>query len=142
MSIVPPKGTLREGVPDQRDGGIGHGGKRTIPPWADRGERGQLPGRYGIRGVNSGCADLEEVGSCGGRANQVLGAAVLSRGTNARVPGQSETYHDSGNSGHKMELHSAGNRRHGERGQLPGRYGIRGVNSGCADLEEVGSCGG
>ena len=26
------------------DGGIGHGGKGTIPPWADRGERGQLPG--------------------------------------------------------------------------------------------------
>ena len=45
--------------------------------------------------VNSGCADLEELGSCGGRANQVLGAAVLSRGTSARVPGQSETYrHD------------------------------------------------
>ena len=93
------------------DGGIGHGGKRTIPPWADRGERGQLPGRYGIRGVHSGCADLEEVGSCGGRANQVLGAAVLSGRTSARVQGQSETYRDSGNSGHKMELHSGGNRR-------------------------------
>ena len=62
----------------------------------DRGERGQLPVRYGIRGVNSGCADLEEVGSCGGRANQVLGAVVLSRGTSARVPGQSETYRGSG----------------------------------------------
>ena len=45
--------------------GVGHGGKRTIAPRADRGEGGQLPGRYGIRGVNSGCADLEEVGSCG-----------------------------------------------------------------------------
>ena len=44
------------------------------------------------------------MGSCGGRANQVLGVAVLSRGTSARVPGQSETYRDSGNSGHKMEL--------------------------------------
>ena len=49
----------------RRDGGVGHGGERTIPPWADRGERGQLPGRYGILGVNSGCEDLEEVGSCG-----------------------------------------------------------------------------
>ena len=93
------------------DGGISHGGKRTIPPWTDRGELGQLPRRYGIRGVHSGCADLEEVGSCGGRANQVLGAAVLSGGMSARVPGQSETYRDSGNSGHKMELHSGGNRR-------------------------------
>ena len=68
------------------DGGVGQGRKWTIPPWADRGERGQLPGRYGIQGVNSGCADLEEVGSCGRRANQVL-AAVFSRGTSARVPG-------------------------------------------------------
>ena len=66
------------------DRGVGHGGKWTIPPWADRGERGQLPGRYGIRGINSGWADL---GSCGGRANQVLGVAVFSRGTSARVPG-------------------------------------------------------
>ena len=80
------------------DGGIGHGGKTES-------------GRYGIRGVHSGCADLEEVGSCRGRANQVLGAAVLSVGKSARVPGQSETYRDSGNSGHKMELHSGGNRR-------------------------------
>ena len=29
------------------------------------------------------------------------------------MPGQSETYRDSGNSGHKMELHSGGNRRRG-----------------------------
>ena len=56
----------RRGTPEGcGDGGVGHGGERTIPPRADRGERGQLPGRYGIRGVNSGCADLEEVGSCG-----------------------------------------------------------------------------
>ena len=48
------------------DRGVDHGGKWTIPPWTDRGERGQLPGRYGIRGV----WDMEEIGSCGGRANQ------------------------------------------------------------------------
>ena len=46
------------------DGGDGHGGERTISPLADQGERDQLPGRHGIRGVNSGGADLEEVGSC------------------------------------------------------------------------------
>ena len=63
--------------------GVGHGGKWTIPPWTDRGKRGQLPGQYGILCVHSGCTDLEEVGLCGGRANQVLGAAVLSGGTSA-----------------------------------------------------------
>ena len=36
---------------------------------------------------------------------------MLSGGTSARVPGQSKTYRDSRNSGHKMELHSGGNRR-------------------------------
>ena len=70
------------------NGAVGHGGEQTIPPRADRGERGQLSGRYGIWGVNSGCADLEEVGSCGGQANQVLGAAVFSRGTSARLLGR------------------------------------------------------
>ena len=94
-----------------QDRGVGHGGKWTIPPWTDRGERGQLPGRYGIRGVHSGCTDVEEMGSCGGRANQVLGVAVLSGRTSARVPGQSATYRDSRNSGHKVELHSDGKQR-------------------------------
>ena len=55
----------RRGTPEGCGDGVRHGGERTIPPRADRGERGQRPGRYGIRGVNSGCADLEEVGSCG-----------------------------------------------------------------------------
>ena len=73
--------------------------------------RGQLPGRHGIRGVHFGCTDVEEMGSCGGRANQVLGAAVFSRRTSTRVPGQSTTYRDSRNSGHRVELHSGGNRR-------------------------------
>ena len=45
------------------------------------GERGQLPGRYGIRGVHLG--GTEEMGLHGGRANQVLGAAVFSRRTSA-----------------------------------------------------------
>ena len=124
MSLVPPKRPFRERMPDQRygrtlgkltvaetDRGVGHGGKWTIPPWTDRGERGQLPGRHGIRGVHFGCPDVEEMGSCGGRANQVLGAAVFGRRTSARVPGQSTTYRDSSNLGHRVELHSGGNRR-------------------------------
>ena len=71
--------TLRKAAweTDSRDG------KWTIPPWTDRGERGQLPGRYGIWGVHLGCTDMEEMGSRGGRANQVLGAAVFGRGTSA-----------------------------------------------------------
>ena len=64
--------------------GVGHGGELTISLGTDQGERSQLPSRYGIRGVNPVCTDLEEVGSCG--AGQVLGAAVFSRGTSARVP--------------------------------------------------------
>ena len=65
------------------DRGVGHDRKWTIPPWTDRGERGQLPGRYGIRGVHLGGTDMEEMGSRGGRANQVLGAAVFGRGKSA-----------------------------------------------------------
>ena len=107
-------GTIyQESSPGSQAGGVraspvlkGNGGEARGPDGRD-----QLPGRYGIRGVNSGCADLEEVGLCGGRTNQVLGAVVLSREMSARVPGQSKTYRDSGNSGHKMELHSDGNRR-------------------------------
>ena len=33
--------------------------------------------------VHLGGADMEEIGSRGGRANQVLGAAVFGRGTSA-----------------------------------------------------------
>ena len=51
------------------------------------------------------------MGSCGGQANQVLGAAVFGRRMSAQVPGQRTTYHDSRNSGHRVELHSGGNRR-------------------------------
>ena len=61
------------------DRGVGHSREWTIPPWTDRGERGQLPGQYGIRGVHLGGTDMEEMGSRGGRANQVLGAAVFGR---------------------------------------------------------------
>ena len=36
----------RRGTPGEcGNGGVGHGGERTIPPRADRRERGQLPGR-------------------------------------------------------------------------------------------------
>ena len=74
-----------------------------------RSGNGQSPGNGVSFLVDTGSG--EEVGSCGGRANKVLGAAVFSGGTSARVPGQSATYRDSRNSGHKMELHSGGNRR-------------------------------
>ena len=93
------------------DRGDGHGGKWTIPPWTDREERGQFPGRYGIRGVHLGCTDMEEMGSRGGRANQVLGAAVFGRRTSARVPWQGTTYRDSRNSSHRVGLHSGRDRR-------------------------------
>ena len=75
----------------ETDGGVGHGGERAIPPRADRGERGQLPDQYRIRGVNSGGADLRKWGraedeltrywgwlcSVEGRALKCLGRARL-----------------------------------------------------------------
>ena len=74
----------RRGTPGGcADRGVGHGRKWTIPPWTDRGERGQLSGQYGIRGVHLGGTDMEEMWSRGGRANQVLGTAVFGRGTSA-----------------------------------------------------------
>ena len=51
------------------------------------------------------------MGSRGGRANQVLGAAVLGRRTSAGVPGQGTTHRDSRNSGHRVGLHSGRNWR-------------------------------
>ena len=63
------------------DRGVGHGRKWTLSPRTDRGERGQLPGRYGMRGVHLG--GTEEMRLHGGRANQVLGAAVFGRRTSA-----------------------------------------------------------
>ena len=107
VQLVPSKRPFRERMPDQHgrthgkrtvadvaidagpqegrgvDRGVGHGRKWPLPPWTDRGERGQFPGRYGIRGVHLGGADMEEMGSHGGRANQVLGAAVFGRRTSA-----------------------------------------------------------
>ena len=101
----------RRGTPGGgSDRGVGHGGKWIIPTWTDRGEQGQLPGRHGIRGVHLGRTDVEEMGSRGGRANQVLGAAVFGRRTSARVPWQGTTYRDSRNAGRRVELHSGGNR--------------------------------
>ena len=78
-----------------------------------------LPGQIEGNGVSFlvdtgcpfGCTDVEEMGSCRGQANQVPGAAVFGRRTSARVPGQSTTYHDSRNLGHRVELHSGGNWR-------------------------------
>ena len=94
-----------------RQRGVGHDRKWPLPPWTDRGERGQLPGRYGIRGVYPGGTHMEEMGPHGGRANQVLGAAVFGRRTSAGVPGQGTTDRDSRNLGRRMGLHSGRNRR-------------------------------
>ena len=54
---------------------------------------------------------MEEMGPHGGRANQVLGAAVFSGRTSAGVPGHSTTDRDSRNLGRRMRLHSDRNRR-------------------------------
>ena len=72
------------------DRGVGHDKKWPLPPWADRGERGQLPGRYRIRGVHPGGTHMEEMGtedeltrywgrlcSVEGRALECLGKARL-----------------------------------------------------------------
>ena len=85
------RGNARPTQKDARDRGVGHDRKWPLPPWTDRGERGQLPGRYGIRGVHPGSTHMEEMGPHGGRANQVLGAAVFGRRTSAGVPGQGTT---------------------------------------------------
>ena len=36
------------------DRGVGHDRKWPLPPWKDRRERGQFPGRYGIGGIHPG----------------------------------------------------------------------------------------
>ena len=51
---------------------------------------------------------MEEMGPHGGRADQVLGAAVFGGRTSAGVSGQSTTDRDPGR---RMGLHSGGNRR-------------------------------
>ena len=58
--------TNTEGRSGNRDRGVGHDRKWPLPPWTDRGERGQLPGRYGIRGVHPGGTHIEEMGLHGG----------------------------------------------------------------------------
>ena len=54
---------------------------------------------------------MEEMGPHGGRADQILGAAVFGGRTSAGVSGQSMTDRDSRNPGRRMGLHSGGNRR-------------------------------
>ena len=66
---------------------VGHDRKWPLPPWTDRGKRGQFPGRYRIRGVHPGGAYMEEMGPHGGRADQILGAAVFGGRTSAGVSG-------------------------------------------------------
>ena len=102
----------RRGTPGEcGDRGVGHDRKWPLPPWTDRGKRGQFPGRYGIRGVHPGGTHMEEMGPHGGRADQILGAAVFGGRTSAGVSGQSTTDCDSRNAGRRMGLHSGGNRR-------------------------------
>ena len=54
---------------------------------------------------------MEEMGPHGGRANQVVGAAVFGGRTSAGVSGQSTTDCDSRNPGRRMGLHSGRNQR-------------------------------
>ena len=93
------------------DRGVGHDRKWHLPPWTDRGERGQFPGRYGIGGVHPGGTQMEGMGPHGGRADQILGATVFGGRTSAGVSGQSTTHRDSGNPGRRMGLHRGGNQR-------------------------------
>ena len=103
---------IRRGTPGGcGDRGVGHNRKWPLPPWTDRGKWGQLPGRYGIRGVHPGGTQMEEMGAHGARANQVLGVAVFSGRTSAGVSGQSTTDRDSRNPCCRMGLHSGRNRR-------------------------------
>ena len=95
----------------ETDRGVGHDRKWPLPPWTDRGERGQFPGRYGIGGVHPGGTQMEGMGPHGGRADQTLGATVFGGRTSAGVSGQSTTNRDSGNPGRRMGLHRGGNRR-------------------------------
>ena len=81
------------------DRGVGHDRKWPLPPWKDWGEWGQFPGRYGIGGVHLGRTHMEEMGPHGGRADQILGAAVFGGRTSAGVPGQSTTDRDARNPG-------------------------------------------
>ena len=69
------------------DRGVGHDRKWPLPPWTDGGKWGQFPGRYGIRGVHPGGTYMEEMGPHGGRADQILGAAVFGGRTSAGVSG-------------------------------------------------------
>ena len=69
------------------DRGFGHDSKWPLPPWTDRGKRGQFPGRYGIRGIHPGGTHMEEMGPHGGQADQIMGAAVFGGRTSAGVSG-------------------------------------------------------
>ena len=132
MSLVPPKRPFRERMPDQRWGRTL--GKRTVAAVAiDAGPQEgaateesvvvgnglYLPGRIEGNGVSflvdtgSGVSILaartwrkwsrveDELTRYWGRLCSVEG----------RAPGQSMTYRDSRNSGHRVELHSGGNLR-------------------------------
>ena len=81
------------------DRGVGHDRKWPLPPWTDRGELFQFSGRYGIGGVHPGGKHMEEMGPHGGRADQILGAAVFGGRKSAGVSGQSTTDRDSRNPG-------------------------------------------
>ena len=59
------------------DRGVSHDRKWPLPPWKDRRERGQFPGRYGIGGIHPGGTQMEGMGPHGGRADPILGASVF-----------------------------------------------------------------
>ena len=61
------------------DRGAGHDRKWPLPPWKDRRERGQFPGRYGIGGIHPGGTQMEGMGPHGGRADPILPASQEQR---------------------------------------------------------------
>ena len=77
--------TNTEGRSGVESRGVGHDRKWPLPPWTDRGERGQFPGRYGIGGVHPGGTQMEGMGPHRGRADQILGATVFGGRTSAGV---------------------------------------------------------
>ena len=95
----------------ETDRGAGHDRKWPLPPWKDRRERGQFPGRYGIGGIHPGGTQMEGMGPHGGRADPILGASVFGGRTSAGVSGQSATNLDFGNPGRRVGLHRGRNRR-------------------------------
>ena len=85
--------------------------KWAISPRMRREERGQFLGRYQVWGVDPGGPILEEMEAARGRTEKVLGLAVSSGGTSARMHGMSETGSHPGHADRTLGLHRDGDWR-------------------------------